>query len=210
MYHIKLIEFLHSKTVLGRRVSVLSKEIVGLIPKKSGLLLDIGCGDGLLSFLIMKVKPKLKIIGLDVLKRKKCAIKYKIFNGEKIPFKKNSVDISMMVDMLHHTPSIPKVLVEAKRVSKRYIIIKDHTISGILDFYILKFMDWVGNKPYGVNLIYNYQKKEQWLNLFKKMQLKVLKWHEDIPIYPPPFNQIFGRNLHFIALLEKDNSKSQR
>lgn len=210
MLYTEVLKYFHSKSIHNKRVQILASNIAPLIPAKVKTVLDIGCGDGQLSSLILKHKKnqKLAITGLEVLKRQHCAINYKIFNGKKIPFKDNAVDLCFLVDVLHHTKNIPEQLAEVKRVSKSYIIIKDHIYINSVDFAILKFMDWVGNKPYGVGLIYNYQKKQEWLKLFKTLGLKVVKWHEGVSLYPAPFNLIFKDKFHFVVLLEKTNPRS--
>lgn len=188
--------------ILSRRVTVLSKRILQIIPQNVKTVLDVGCGNGEISAIIAKEK-KLTVSGLEVLRRSKCVIKYKIFNGEKIPQKDSLVDLILLVDVLHHLSDITGLLNESKRVSKHYIVIKDHIYSSAFSYLILKFMDWIGNRSYGVNLIYNYQKKSAWLKMFKKADLKVVRWDEDLNLYPNLFNLLFGKNLHFIALLEK-------
>ena len=58
--------------------------------------------------------------------------------------------------MLHHVKKedLKTLFKEAIRVSKKYIIIKDHYYKNSLDYLILKIYDYIGNKPYGVNLPY--------------------------------------------------------
>lgn len=181
-------------------------EINKIIPKNVKSILDIGCGDGLISSIIQKKHSTLKIQGLEVFKRNSCLIPCRYFNGKKIPYQNNSFDLCMMIDVLHHTSNIQELLKEAKRVSKTYILIKDHCYSNKFDFYILKFMDWVGNKPYGVKLVYNYQRDQEWKSLFNTNKLNIIKWQNNLPLYPFPFNHLFGKKLHLLILLKKNSS----
>lgn len=109
----------------------------------------------------------------------------------------------MFVDVLHHTVNIEGLLKEAQRVTSRYVLIKDHLCETKFDKYILSFMDWIGNRPYGVHLPYNYQSKQDWRRYVFVCGLGEVSWNENLPLYPFPFNHLFGRNLHFVALLEK-------
>jgi hypothetical protein len=109
----------------------------------------------------------------------------------------------MFVDVLHHTHDIEALLSEACRVSCRYILIKDHLAENWVDYKILQFMDWVGNRPHGVVLPYNYRTASQWDRHFSRAGLKVTSREDRTSIYPFPFSAVFGRKLHFIALLEK-------
>ena len=56
----------------------------------------------------------------------------------------------MIVDVLHHCNDPVSVLKECARVSKRWVLIKDHVSDSVYDEKILKFMDWVGNRAHGV------------------------------------------------------------
>jgi hypothetical protein len=62
-------------------------------------------------------------------------------------------------------------------------------------------MDWVGNRPHGVVLPYAYLSQKQWDQLYRDAGLAGIKSKAAIPLYPPPFSLVFGRNLHFISLL---------
>ena len=66
----------------------------------------------------------------------------------------------------------------------------------------LRFMDWVGNRAHGVALPYNYLSQARWSSMFASLGLRQARSERRIPIYPTPFSWVFGRSLHFIALLE--------
>ncbi len=200
---LSLIESFHSRYVFGRRVQVLSKMLSELIPSNSSVL-DIGCGNGNIGYLMIQNDPSISIQGLEVLAKSSCLIKCKIFNGMNIPLEDSSVDVCMLIDVLHHTLNIGELLKEVCRVSRKYILIKDHICENSMDLSILKFMDWIGNRPHNVKLVYNYQSKHKWIEYFSSCKLRTVKWKNEIPLYPYPFNKIFSRNLHFIALLKKD------
>lgn len=196
-------QVLHNKLIHSRRIRILEENFDKILPIDVKTILDIGCGDGLISSLLQKKHPTLKIQGLEVFKRNSCLIPCKYFNGKKIPFKDKSFDLCMLADVLHHTDNIELLLKEAKRVSRKYILIKDHLYSNNIDLFILKFMDWIGNKPYGVQLVYNYQKIEEWQNIFQKNKLNIIRWENNLPLYTSPFKYFFGRKMHILILLEK-------
>lgn len=198
-----LIERFHGKYVFDRRGEVLFKTLSDLIPNGS-LVLDIGCGNGVIDHKIMQNNPGISIKGIDVLKRQDCLIDCKVFDGIQIPMEDSSVDLCMFVDVLHHTHNIKEQLKEACRVTRKYILIKDHICEGFTDYITLKFMDWIGNRPHGVNLIYNYINREQWNGHFLNIGLEKICWNENINLYSYPAKLLFDRRLHFIALLEKN------
>jgi SAM-dependent methyltransferase len=192
----------HQSFVHARRVRILAELLAAKIPENSSVL-DIGCGDGTIGSLIQSAIPSAQIRGIEVAERPACRIPCRSFDGVHIPFPDATVDVSMFVDVLHHMDSIHEVLGEAARVSRRFLLIKDHLSESPVDYYTLKLMDWVGNRPHGVLLPYNYQSRSQWDSYFAAAHLRLKTWQDQIPLYPSPLNGIFGRKLHFVALLEK-------
>lgn len=193
---------LHHRHVFERRVDVLAHEIVGCLPRDLDVL-DVGCGDGTVSRKVMDQRPDLRYAGIDVMARPTCAIPYATFDGTQIPRDDGSVDAVQFVDVLHHSNSPDELMREAVRVSRRYVIIKDHTCKNRLDFATLQFMDWVGNAPHGVKLIYNFKNDAFWSGLWRDLNLNLRHINRCVPLYPFPFNVAFGRDLHFVALLQK-------
>ena len=64
-------------------------------------------------------------------------------------------------------------------------------------------MDWIGNKPHGVPLVYEYKTKGEWEVLFSALGLEIISWSTDVQLYKFPLNKICGRNLHAIIVLKK-------
>jgi SAM-dependent methyltransferase len=197
-----LLDRAHRRAAFDRRVRVLAELLAERIPDHSSVL-DIGCGDGTLGALIKGHNPSVQIEGLEIAPRPMCQIPCSPFDGTTIPYPNAAFDICMFVDVLHHTNEIASLLSEATRVSKRFVLVKEHLSENGFDFKVLQFMDWIGNRPHGVVLPYNYQSRGQWNEHFSNNDLVPQSWLDLIPLYPFPFSALFGRKLHFIALLEK-------
>jgi SAM-dependent methyltransferase len=193
---------LHHRFVFLRRTKALSRELAAFIDPDVKTVLDIGCGDGTISRLIRDKTPHLKISGIDVMARPHCSIPFTLYDGKHISYGDNSFDACMFIDVLHHLSHIKELLAEARRVSRKYILIKDHLYKSNLDFKTLKFMDAFGNKPYGIRLEYNYLREEEWEMIFRELGLDVVAKNTRIPLYPFPFSLLFGRGLHFISILK--------
>ena len=174
-----------------------------MIPAGSVGLLDVGCGDGLLAAAVGAVRPELEVAGVDVLVRPGAHIPVSGFDGRTLPYAAGSFDAVMMVDVLHHTEDPAVLLREAARVSRRWVLLKDHHLQGLGAASTLRFMDWISNARYGVSLPYNYQSPAQWASLFAVAGLRVQDERVQLGLYPPPASWLFGRRLHFVACLEK-------
>ena len=197
----------HRVLVSGRRARVLSEALTARIPERASVL-DVGCGDGAIGSLIAELRPDVKVHGVELMVRPGCKIPCAAFDGTILPFADDSVDVCMLVDVLHHTSDIRALLREARRVSRSFILIKDHLNENLLDSRTLRFMDWVGNRPHGVRLTYNYQSRGQWSSHFSECGLQEASWTTQIPLYARPFNLVVGRSLHFVSLLKKKSKRS--
>ena len=195
---------LHERWVFERRARVLAALLAERIPEGASVL-DVGCGNGVIAHLITELKPSVRFRGLEVTARPSCLIECDVFDGSKLPLADNSVDLCMFVDVLHHTHTlnIEGLLREARRVARRGVLIKDHLCENRFHHAVLAFMDWVGNRAHGVRLPYNYQSRDAWAGHFAAAGLRMARWTERVPLYPPPFSVIFGRGLHFVGQLER-------
>jgi ubiquinone/menaquinone biosynthesis C-methylase UbiE len=194
----------HRKIVMGRRVHQISKNIAELIPEKVVSVLDVGAGTGEMAFAINSFRPELTVSGVDVYIRPKTFIPVVKYDGNKLPFDDNSFDAVITIDVLHHCDDPVAVLKECARVSKQFVIIKDHVSDSHYDENILKFMDWVGNRAHGVILPYNYLSTSVWRSAFAEAGLKSVKQINQLKLYPMLFDIIFGGSLHCLHLLRKD------
>lgn len=194
---------LHDRLVHTRRVEILASWLAQLVPTDSRIL-DVGCGDGLLSVILCSKRPDLRLQGIDSRPREHTHIPVTLFNGFKIPFDKDSFDAVLFADVLHHTDDPEVLLREARRVTRRWVLLKDHFLEGFAAIQRLRFMDWVGNARFGVALPYNYWTENQWQHSWRKIGL----WPEEVitrlGLYPGPANWIFGARLHFMARLRKE------
>lgn len=103
------------------------KLIKRLVPEESNLkVLDFGCGKGAFINDILSINPTLKITGADVSKtaitfaRKKFLRQkfYLLAEGEKLPFKNNSFDYILALDVLLHVYDTELIFKELARVLK--------------------------------------------------------------------------------------------
>jgi ubiquinone/menaquinone biosynthesis C-methylase UbiE len=203
-----LLNILHTKLVSARRVHVLAESLAALVPNGSRLL-DIGCGDGQIAKLIVARRSGVKATGIDVLLRPKTHIPVAKYDGTTIPFEDASFDMVMLIDVLHHTENPAALLREATRVTRRYVLLKDHFRNGVFAEATLRLMDWIGNIHHGVTLPYHYLSETEWRRIYDQVAVRPVETKRKLNLYPQPANLVFGRGLHFIALLEKEPQRQR-
>jgi ubiquinone/menaquinone biosynthesis C-methylase UbiE len=194
----------HRKFVMKRRVRQISRLISLLIPEEVSTMLDVGAGTGEMAKAIGVFRPDLMITGVDIYARPRTLIPIIKYDGYRLPFGDSSTDAVAIIDVLHHCSNQVGVLNECVRVSKKWVIIKDHVSENIIDKLTLSFMDWIGNKAHGVALSYNYLSSYRWTETFIEVGLHTVKHIKQLNLYPMPFDNIFGRSLHCLYLLKKD------
>lgn len=143
----------------------LSKIILQLIPNNS-FILDVGSGKGCVSKYLKQYNKTLKPICLDI---KKTNVDV---NGSAVylPFKDKSFDITIVIDVLHHTTQIITILKELKRVTKNHIIIKEQAFTSVISKLMILFGDELTNK----HAIYNHLHYCTWKEIFKELDLTVV------------------------------------
>src|SRR5260370_11481614 len=190
----------HRGFVFQRRTRVLAEILAAQIPAGASVL-DIGCGDGTIGSLIAQLRPDISLQGVEFMVRPGCKIACRHFDGNSLPFQDRLFDVCLFVDVLHHTQDPSVLLREAARVSRSFVLIKDHLDENAIDNLTLRFMDWGGNRPHGVVLTYNYQSRREWSEHFLKCRLAEVTWTTKVPLYPPPVSFLAGPGFHFVSLL---------
>jgi SAM-dependent methyltransferase len=197
-----LADGVHGALMYPRRVRALADHAARLIPPNA-LVLDVGTGDGQVAAALAKRRPDVQVRGLDVLVRATAAIEVAPFDGRVIPMADRSVDVVMLIDVLHHADDPLALLREGARVARSCIVLKDHICDSRLARSILRFMDVVGNARHGVALPHNYWTSWQWSEAIDTLRLARAVWRVGgLGIYPLPASLLFGGKLHVLARLD--------
>ncbi len=144
--------------------------------QNSRRIIDIGSGTGYITSLL-KEKGK-TIQAVDIANNSFVKdLHVTIYNGEKLPFKDNSFDTSLLITVLHHTDNPEKVLMEAIRVSKEIIVIETG-YANLFGKIAIVFIDTLANLTIKINWS-SFRTDNQWKELFKKLNLKIVSSSKD-------------------------------
>lgn len=166
-------------------------------------ILDFGSGDGWFSLRAKEVFPSAEITSIDVKKRDKVFREALLYEpGSPLPFDAASFELAYAVDVLHHCHSPECYLDELARVSRRYLLIKDHTWKNRWQFWALAVLDEIGNRRFGIPSPQHYQYSSQWTEY-----LKLRGWALRQMIHPSPCHVgalgALTNRLQYIALYER-------
>lgn len=192
------------------REDAISKEIaallLGAMQENAGgpfVGLDIGSGNGAMTRRIQKeTNGVTHIQGIDLGSHHySAAAGASTYDGTLLPYSDRSFEFALLIDVLHHTANPRTLLLEASRVVRRFVIVKDHTYHHWYEFMALSIMDFVGNVGYGNNHIGTYKKEYEWHDLFQLCGLVPETVTRELLIYPFPHSMVIKPDLNFVALL---------
>ena len=95
-------------------------------------ILDVGCGEGVLTHKwAARLAPK-RVVGLDLEdpaiqaeweKRPAPNLEYKIMKAENLPFADDEFDVATAIEVLEHVPDPAHTVAEMARVAERYLLV---------------------------------------------------------------------------------------
>lgn len=144
--------------------------------KQNENILDIGSGKCGLSYLL-KIN-NFSVTSMDIKNLSYTrAISPIIYNGINFPFKDNSFDVSLLLTVLHHTKNPINIIKEAKRVSKKIIIIED-----VYDNNFQKHLTFFTDSLFNLEFIdhpHNNKNEIEWENIFQDLNLEIISRRKD-------------------------------
>jgi SAM-dependent methyltransferase len=169
--------------------------------RPNAVVLDVGCGDGLLTQSILDLRPDLIVGGFDVHVRPRTHVRVRHFDGRTLPHGNESVDVVILADVLHHAEDPIRLLFETARVARHTIIIKDHVQKDWIDRQALRFMDWAIGTPRAARTFGHYWTAGEWTLALQRVGIPIESWNTSLGLYPWPASVLFDRSLHFVARL---------
>jgi len=186
-----------------RRQSGIVQAVQSMLPDGPVSILDVGCGNGIIATQLKQRQPEISIQGIDVVMPADCGIPVSLYDGHSIPFKDAAFDVVLCIDMLHHSTEPKRILKEAVRVARHWVIIKDHLAESWWDRQLLTFLDWVGNIGSGVPMPYNFLSRFQWQTLFTELELIEVTRQDRFRYWFWPVSVVIDRHIHFAVKLSR-------
>ena len=143
-----------------------------LITGKSSVL-DIGCGNGMVASQI-KSWTGADVVGIDVDDRRIAGIPFRKFDGKRIPFRSKRFDVSLLLSVLHHVRNQDAILNEAKRVTRKHVIVCEDMVENWFDRILAGMHIQTFSMFYGASRENRFRSREGWENYFKKLGFRVV------------------------------------
>lgn len=158
-------------------INHLEASIIKEFCPSKGMILEIGCGTGLIMNEIKKQISSDRIIGIDISEAMLAWAAKKKFrvlraNAVKLPFKDNSFDFVYSFKVLAHIPEIKQVIKEIGRVAKENSIL-------VLEFYNPWSIKFILNR---ISHLFNRKKVYSRYDSLKKIEAYLLSGMEIIAI----------------------------
>ena len=161
----------HPALGLDRRAEKFVQFFEKDLPKQS-FVLDIGGGWGFYAEPLARCGHHLTV--LDVVKPGYQKTPVVIYEPENpLPFADQSFDVSMLVTVLHHISDPEAILREAKRVTRKRLIVIEDLYHHSLGRLWTQWRDQLYNFEFFGHPC-QFRKKEEWLAAFRSLGFKVL------------------------------------
>lgn len=139
--------------------------------KEKDNLVDIGCGNGLISQRLIQQGfdcTPLDVANLSIVPE----LTVVVYDGLTMPFENDSFDTALLLTILHHTHDPILVLKESVRVAKKVIIIED-IYNNKIQQYLTYFMDTLVNLGHS-KMTYQNKSDKEWKQTFKELNLDLV------------------------------------
>jgi ubiquinone/menaquinone biosynthesis C-methylase UbiE len=173
------------------------------------VILDFGSGDGWFSLKMGEYYPGAEITSIDIKKREKLFLEPLLYEpGRPLPFEAASFELTYAVDVLHHCNSPEYYLDELVRVSRRYLLIKDHSWRSKWGFWALAVLDELGNRRFGIPSPQHYQYSSQWTEHLKARGWILRQLIDQCPCHSGVLGAMTNR-LQYLALYERGEPRRE-
>lgn len=142
-------------------------------------ILDLGAGEGYVGAHLHEFGYG-NVMLADVVDMNRTTLPHVTYDGQTLPFEDDRFDITLLYFVLHHTEDPEQVLREARRVSKRGVIVVESIVSGPWQRRILHTMDKAANRLRSGGVMANQEEELNfrtpggWVSLAQRIGARIL------------------------------------
>ncbi|MGH7319196.1 MAG: class I SAM-dependent methyltransferase [Candidatus Rokuibacteriota bacterium] len=157
-------------------------------------ILDLGAGEGYVADALRA--DDLFVCGVDVGLFQRASVPCVTYDGSRLPFADDTFDTTLILLTLHHCARAEVVLDEARRVTRRRLIVTESVYRNRRDRFWLDLLDARINRfrhGGGMNTPGAFRTREAWRRLFESRGLKTIEtrwlgsWWEHLVHHPVLF-----------------------
>ena len=140
--------------------------------RPDSMILDIGAGPGVYFKPLMDKGYWVSL--LDTERYKSCPYPVTYCDGKTYPFMDKSFEMSLLITVLHHTPDPEAVLLEAKRVTKDFVVV----IEDVYDTWLGRLFAIIRDASLNFEFFghpMNFRSYSGWKETFKRLGFTLLK-----------------------------------
>lgn len=173
---------------------------------KNGLILDLGCGEGILTNLVSTIRPNCKIIGIDLDKKKIFKAKKNsnrncyFINGNIFDELNKFTNVSAIIlnDVVHHINYENHQILISKCIKKLkpngLFILKEVDKNDYLDYKMTKYFD---EKLYPNDKLC-FRSKSEWIDIFNRLRIKQLNSERFFHPWPASRTLFYAKKRGFL------------
>lgn len=137
---------------------------------------------------------------IDTIDSNITSLPFKRFSGREIPFPDKSFDYTLLITVLHHSETPLELLKEAKRVTRKRIIVNEVIYMNEANRRFNIFFDWFNNRVLNENgpIAFNFNTSDGWNHVFELLNFHVV---ESIDI---GLDQVTVPEYHWMYVLEME------
>lgn len=184
---------------------VLAECVFRLMPAGGACtVLDVGAGDGRIAAALQRFRPQTTALGLETVIRSERAagLAFIRFDGTSLPIADASVDVALLLNVLHHAKRQDVLLSEVFRVARQRVVIKDHIASTSVQRWQLAFLDVLGNWSSGASVRGSYWSRTRWSEELDALGAQP-KWVETLPFRSSPWSWLFSNELEAVLVIDR-------
>lgn len=139
--------------------------------------LDVGCGEGRVADELSRRRASLDVWTVDIGDfRSVRTPNFRLYDGTKLPFSDGRFDLLLLAFVLHHVPDVmkPLLLLEARRVARRIVVVEDTPVTGIDRFFSQRHGESYRRKI-GSDEPFGFLTFREWSRLFDKLDLRSIE-----------------------------------